>query len=990
MRTKLGLALVLVVAFLPGLYAQTATGAVYGLVADESGAVLPGAAVTLAGAMGSRTAASGTQGEFRFLNVLPGSYTLTVGLSGFSNVSRAITVITGTNVDLSFRLKVAILEETVTVTGEQPIVDTKKTGTGVTLTREELNSVPQSRDPWAILRTIPGVIVDRVNIAGNESGQQSQFLGKGADQADNIWNLDGVAVTDMSAAGASPTYFDYDAFEEVNVTTGGADLKAATGGVSLNFVTKRGTNAFHGSLRGFFTHDKFQSENLPDELANDVRVLRAAGLDPDNAGKADHIAQIADYGIDLGGPIIKNKLWFYGSYGKQDVRNVRLNGTPDKTLLPSYNAKINWQATADTMVSGFYFVGAKQKFGRGVGFPGITVEPDSWLWNQDNLYPGGPHGLVKGEINHTFSSNLFATAKYAYYGTGFSLSPRGGAELGGVNFATGTATGSFLFYGSKRPQHTANVDFNYFTPGMGGNHELKFGFGYRKVGVTSSSVFGGNKLFGLRYTASSDPDEIHGYAYITRDRAFAADMNYLSAYAGDTFTKDRWTVNLGTRFDRQKGRNQPSVAAANPAFPDILGALDFDGAGQGAEWTDVSPRVSLSYALDEARKTVLRASFARYAGQLNSGDVTWDNPNTGYGYLAYLWNDRNADGLAQPGELLTDEGVQYSGPGDPRLPISPNVIDPDYRANRDNEFIVGLDRELAPNLALSAAYTNRRSTGITGWKPRIGFVAADYALVATPAAHGFTGQLFAPDPDKVAETNNGRLQTNRPDYHRTYSGFELNLLKRLSHRWMARVALTLQDWKEYYDGPGAIDNPTRTTRSGGTTISTHSGPQVNGGQFAPAAGGSGKGGIFTNAKWQFVANALYQLPAGFEVAASAFGRQGNPRPIQMQLVGGADGGRQTLVVPELDSERVPNVWNLDARVAKNFKLQAVTLTAAAEVFNILNNNVTLNLNPTTATQSGSTISPTAAYNVTTGRGTFNRIDEILSPRIARFSLRLSF
>ncbi len=146
----------------------------------------------------------------------------------------------------------------------------------------------------------------------------------------------------MTATGGSPSYFDFDAFQEIAVTTGGADLQVASPGIGINLVTKRGTNRFHGGARGFLTHDDLQSSNLPDALKSDPRLENPDGSFRD---KADHIQQISDYGLDLGGPILKDKLWFYGSWGRQDIRLVRLTGTPDKTKLTSYNVKLNWQAT---------------------------------------------------------------------------------------------------------------------------------------------------------------------------------------------------------------------------------------------------------------------------------------------------------------------------------------------------------------------------------------------------------------------------------------------------------------------------------------------------------------------------------------------------------------------------------------------------------------------------------------------------------------------
>ena len=354
MRKCIGLALALLLGVVPAGLAQVSTGNIYGSVADESGAVLPGVTVTLSGEYGTRTTTSSSDGQFRFLGLENGRYKMVVALTGFTTVNREVVVVTGQNANLSFGMKVASVEETVTVTAETPIVDTKRRGTATTLETAELEKTPNARDPWGVLKNVPGVVLDRVNIAGNENGQQASAAGKGSANTDKMWNIDGLSVTDMSATGASPSYYDFEAFREIAVTTGGADLTVQSGGIGINLVTKRGTNAFHGGARMLLAHDDMQSGNVPDSLSADPRLVNPDGTFRD---KADHIQQISDYGFELGGPIVKDKLWFFGTYGKQDIRLTRLNGTPDKTLLPSYNGKLNWQATGSTMVSAFYFVG---------------------------------------------------------------------------------------------------------------------------------------------------------------------------------------------------------------------------------------------------------------------------------------------------------------------------------------------------------------------------------------------------------------------------------------------------------------------------------------------------------------------------------------------------------------------------------------------------------------------------------------------------------
>ena len=247
--------------------AQVGSGNIGGSITDEQGGILPGVLVTLTSADRSATFTTGEDGRFRFLALPPGMYTVTVALTGFGTIVREqIEVRVGQNVDLPVQMRLAAVAESITVTGESPLVDARAMGTSTNFTQEELSRIPTSRDPWALLRTVPGVVVDRINIAGNETGQQTGYTAKGIPSSQSTWTLDGVVITDSAAVGASPTYFDYDAFEEIQISTAGADIRQPTGGVGINMVVKRGTNAFRCGFKGYYTNDDLEASNIPDEL----------------------------------------------------------------------------------------------------------------------------------------------------------------------------------------------------------------------------------------------------------------------------------------------------------------------------------------------------------------------------------------------------------------------------------------------------------------------------------------------------------------------------------------------------------------------------------------------------------------------------------------------------------------------------------------------------------------------------------------------------
>jgi hypothetical protein len=877
-------------------------------------------------------------------------------------------VTVGRGVDLPIQLKLATVAETITVTGESPLVDTKVTGTATNFTTDELTKIPTSRDPFALMRSVPGVLVDRVNIGGNETGQQSNFASKGTRPQDASWTMDGIEITDMAATGASPTYFNFDNFEEIQVSTAGNDIKSRTGGMGLNLVVKRGTNSFSGMFRGYFDNESMEADNVPDEL-------RATGVTHETS---DHNKQISDYGFDLGGPILRDKAWFYGSYSLQDVRLVRRAGAlVDRTQIKNPTVKINWQATKKDMVSFLYFDGFKIKDGRSPGVTGITFDAATATYHQDNAYTDFPlHGLWKIGDDRTFGNSLFVSANYGYYNTGFVLDPVGGLDQqAGRDFITAQSYGSVNQSLNVRPQKVVNVNAQSFMNRMGATHDIKFGVGYRTTDAISGTLWPGNGIL-----ANARANNLQ--AQVFRQGYGGNRANYLNFYVGDTIAMKQVTIDLGLRFDRQDGEALPSNTEANPAFPSVVPGVVFAGYKTPFTWNDLSPRVGITYAVDADRKTVARASYSRYAGQLNTGTVGVLNPSSTAGSATYRWNDLNGDHFAQANEVDLTQFISSAGgfnPANPTAVTSANQLDPDLKAPKTTSVVVGVDRELIPNLAVTANYSFTRTTDLFGnftgtVTPRVGVGRSDY----TPGS-GLSGTLpdgtpynvatWIPNAAAIAAGGNGFLTTNVPGYATQYSGIEVGITKRLSNRWMSRIGFSWNDATEHFDdAAGMYDtngNPTPTATE----------PLKNGGQFAPQSGGSGSGTIYINAKWQFNANAMYQAPYGIELSANVFGRQGYPFPIVQSGTAaalGADSALSVLVSPQIDSFRFPNLWNTDIRVARQFHADKVNIRGIFDVFNIMNANTAL----------------VRVNNITST--TFNSLAQNLSPRIARIGVVVGF
>ena len=943
-------------------FAQVQSGVISGTVKDSQGGTLPGATVALEGDGPSRSFVTEGDGQYRFLAVPPGTYKVTASLPGFQGIVRdGVVVAVGQNVSLPLTLGVATVQETVTVTGGSPVVDATAMGTATNFTQDELSRVPNSRDPWALLRTVPGVTVDRVNIGGNETGQQAGFVSKGGRQGDSVWTMDGVPITDMATAGASPTYFDYDAFDEIQISTGGNDIRQATGGVGLNFVVKRGTNQLRGTARGYFTDESLEATNLPDELI-------ARGVTPETA---DHNQQISEAGVDIGGPILKDRLFFWGSIANQDIRLYRQSarGT-DRTVLKTYNTKVNWQATQKDMVNFLFFNGDKIKEGRAPG--AALFEPQSARWNQGNYYTDNPlHGLWKIENNRVFSNSVFLTGKYAYYNTGFTLNSIGSfSDQMGISALRGQTFGSTSGNFFQRPQHTVNIDSNHFRTFGDNSHDFKFGMGWRRTDIYSQTLYPGNGVVAYENSVTDFRARVY------REGAGTNRASYLNFYLGDTISLGRVTLDLGVRYDRQSGQALAANNKPNSAFSSLVPGIAFPGYEAPFTWSDVSPRVGVTYALDAERKTIARASFSRNAGQLSAVGtyVGWANPSSAAGFVEYPWNDVNGDHLAQTNEVQVNLPLLASGGGfntaSPTSVTSANQIDPDFKAPTSMGIIVGVDRELLPNFAVSVNYTHSRVTNHPMF-PFIGVTTADWAPTApltgtTADGVAYNVPLFIPDAAKVAANGGGRLLTNFDDYATTFDGIEMSLNKRMSNRWMARVAAAWNNPQEHYDMAIPVNENGNPTRSDTFAL-------ISGGQWAPRSAGSGSGDVFINQRWNFNANGAYLMPWGLEVAGNLFGKQGTPYPYFRNAALGREGNVRILLNPELDSNRFETLWNLDLRASKNIKIGSRgSVQLIADLFNTLNSNTEITRERNAAAT------------------TFRVLGSNLSPRILRFGARLSF
>jgi hypothetical protein len=941
-------------------YGQS-TGGIRGRVTDESGGALPGVQVTIRGPAAPQTVYTDARGEFRAANLDPGTYTLTLTLAGFQTVNREnVAVNLGRNTELTIPMGLTRVEAAVTVTSEAPLLETKRVQNSAVVTQQELKSIPSSRDPWVVLQSAPGVQVDRMNIAGSESGQQSNFSSHGT--GGGTFTVDGVNLTDMSALGASSGYYDFDMFQELQVIAGGGDASIAGSGAHLNMITKRGTNDVHGSARVFGVDERFESSNIPDEALGQGTPI-ASG---------NRIETLQDYGAEAGGPIWRDHLWIWGSYGRSQINLVTAGGASDKTTLENLNGKLNWQIVPSNAMTGWWMHSDKIKFGRSAG----PTRPQETTWDQTT-----PQNTWKVDDSQVFSPNVFASVQYNGINGNFTLDPEGGNRQAFID-AEGVWHNSYQIYAAPRPQRQGKGEVSVFFNTGNVGHELKAGFGYLTTGARSHSIWPGNAvgdLAGGTYGSLFDCEV--PCAVITRQSNLVVDNEYWSGFLQDAITLDRFSINVGVRYDKQTGENAATVVPGNPSFPEVLPAIDYPGSGQPFEWEDWQPRIGLTYALGANRSTVLKASYARYAEALGTGLIDNINPIGSVSYAYYAWND-DGDNLVQVGEVDFSELLNSRGydPANPAAVSAVDNFDSDIHAPLTDEILAGIDHELFPAFAVGATYTYRKFSDQL-FRFRTGLARDDYVFVRDVTGTLPDGTSYSSPVFRIREglaRPPGYTYTNRDDYDQTYHGVDLILTKRLANRWMARGSFTYS-WNKQNIGSGGCVDPTNRvpgqSGDGGNPETGYTAQTCADDVFVGfrSTGSGAKDSVFLSNEWQFYLNAMYQLPLGFNVAGAFFGRQGYPINWFERVTGLGDQETRDVAVSDLDDQRYDNVYNLDLRLEKVVPItQSANLTVSADLFNVTNEDTVLQ-----------------RFN-RLGLSNTNDIKEIQSPRVWRFGLRLAF
>jgi hypothetical protein len=962
-------------------FAQATSGEIVGRVTDASEAVLPGVTVTLTGAslLQPQTTTTAETGAYRFASVPIGTYTVKFEMQGFSTVVReGVRINSGFTAQINVGLVVSQIQETVTVSSEAPVVDTTKTGSTSTFTREVLEAIPTSRDPWVMMEQTPSIVMDRANVGGSQSGQQSGFVVRGAGTANNVWSLDGVNVTDMSATGATTMYYNFDNFEEMQYNIGGNDVSIATGGMGVNLVTKSGSDKLRGSSRYLITDNKLQDDNVNDEL-------RAQG-----ASAGNPIQRNQEYGVEVGGPVMKGRLWFWGSVARTDVK-VGVNGffkkdascptssaqargldtetlrgclQTDQTLLKNYTYKLTGRTFGGNRLEWFSDYADKFRNARDAS----ALRPPETVTVQT-----GPVWTHKLHDTHVISDRWLAEVQYAFVGGGFALDfPDPDTQFGIQRYFDEVTTEyrrSFSQSIFDRPLYLIDAKSNYFLPHtLGGDHAFKVGYSFRNAPVSSYSHIGG-------FTEARFRNGVPTSASLYRDSLTESKQTTQSFYVQDEYQAGRFTARLGLRYDRYRDIAKESSVDPNPIIPDLLPAVTFGGVDPGVTWNNLSPRLGLNYDVFGSGKTVAGVTFSRYYGQPGADTFSARLNPVGTVFLRYPWNDLNNDQLVTRNELDLTQTPTISGNYNPAAPGSPttiNRVDPDLRNEKTDEVIIGLQHELFPGVALSANYIWRKYSDFR-WTTADGITSDVYSQVTTTPTGCFASAGVAgPCPTisyYVPNVNIGGralFLTNRPDYNREYKGVEVSMTKRYSKKWYANVSYAYNSSIDNFDSPRAYTSNDPATDP--TNID-----KLNGFQWAAESGGSGVSNVWVNSKWVARATGIYTLPWNVQLSGFLNGRQGYIIPYGYTTAARPNGAAAvTVVLDPYGESRLPSFWQFDMKIERAIQAGRIRFRPQATFFNLTNSNVVLG----------------RQRNV--GSASYNDVLQILGPRVVQLGVRVDF
>ncbi len=848
MRGKFMIAALVCLLAVGTLMAQSTKGTISGTVVDEGGQPLPGVTVVLTSPalQAQKSAVTDAQGHFRFVLLPAGTYKATFSLPGYQKVEQEnIGLTIGGNVVFKTTLKAAFTSEVV-VSGQAPLVDTTTSTVGANLNQKFYLNLPVGRNYTSVASITPGAQADA-------SGQTFY----GSTGAENAYYIDGANTTGIEL-GQQGMQLNFEFIKEVQVKTGGynAEYGHNTGGL-INVITKSGGNEFHGDVFGYYDSDSLQS---------DLHAAPAAGAKAGTVTRTGYTRE--DYGADLGGYILKDKLWFFAAYdyvdntdNLQPTKDFSQFGGPtpaqtfdDETTRDLFAAKLTWRITDNHSVSASLFGDPTEETGP---MRGLAGPPTHYMEVVDT---GGTDGTV--DYNGVFGENWVVTARFAQHkekyregGPGANMvayydktNPLGDGTTTFGWDGTGSGLGFMQTQDFTRQQW--NGDVSYFVSNFFGQHEVKAGYEYEHITVKNLAQYSGGQLIWGLHGAPGHPT-IFAHEFFLKKKVPADQItaDLIGPRAVNTkadndaaYLQDRWqvtptlTINAGLRWSRQKLFNMFGGVQANI----------------GHEW---APRIGFVWDFMGNGKSKLYGHYGRFYETIPM-DIVIRSFGGEIDAFVYNFSDDPAD--ITPGAGL--EGyTRIRGGGISR-------VDPKLKGQYITEYILGAQYEVAPNW----------SVGVKGIYRDLGRVIEDALsqdgdyFIGNPGTHLLTytydAAYWYDYPGGQGECTNGN-----PDCHlhrvpgpkRTFTGVEFDLNKRFSNNFQFIASALFSRLYGNYDGTfqastGQLD------------------PNLNSAYDYYDFSVNNNGYLSNDRRQQYKFDGIYKFDWGLSVGLSLYYRTGTP------------------------------------------------------------------------------------------------------------------
>ncbi len=933
------------------------TGKIAGVVTDSSGAAVPNATVTVKSTalMAARTTNTGADGSYLF-DLLPlGTYEVTITFSGFKGFSETGVVLTaGFTATVNAKLQVGELTEIVKVEGV-PVVDLQSVQTATTFDENLLQDIPSGRDPWSTLAQMPGATVGTFDVAGDNSYQQSTMQIHGSTPAEQIYSFNGLDLNWPGANGGyTQFYTNHDSFDEFQVVADNAPASVPIGGVYMNMVTKSGSNELHGQAGIYYLTSKLQA-GVKAPIYNGKPVVSGSPFD-----------MTRDTTASLGGPLMRDRWWLFGSYRRYDLRQQILAvtnqaGVPVNDVNHQTNTDLrsDFQMNAKNKFSFIWLYNEQNRFFRRDTSYAYVSKEASWLQIE-------PAYILQGLWTSQVTNNFILDFRIGWNKIVFPLSYQPGVTSTDINIQdVGARTEAVA-----APYQFANPAWvlkwsaggSWVKGDLHGTHNFKFGF---EDGLSYNSyiykVNGGiNEIFD-----NGTPIQVIAYNTPATQKNYFRDT---SLYLQDTWTVTRRiTLDLGMRYDRFNTYYPAQKNDPGQTFPQLfpLTPAAMQASGNLVDWNTVSPRLGLAFDVTGKGDSVARLSYGRYYIMQGTGLAETVNP-VGFAGQGYKWDDSgDKDNIPQQSEWLNPNNLIFAFGG------SSTHINRNMSRPYSEQISAGYEKRVWRDLRVGATYYYRTKKNLFGLENTL-VSPSDYTPVTQlpdqngvmqPIINGLTGQpitLFNLDPAKQTAFN--FVVTNIPKLdNNSYQGVEFTAVKRLSNKWQLLGGFTIQRQKGTY-GRGYSDQAYSDNFTDPNSDINRNNNYLN-----------------SDSTYIFKVDSSYEFP--WKIGTSMNFQHYTGLPLQPLEIFGAFGGltqgTETVILQPAGIKRLPSVNMLNLRLSREFAVkERWRVIPAVDFFNVTNAQTVVGEN--------NFIDANPANN------TYLKPFQTIDPFVTRFGLRFTF